>query len=236
MNHSSASWTNWEWRTLALAGVCQCATYVDRIARLGELPDDSLFSALYPLYQLDPRSNIDAFGDPSRFSHGLQSVSRLLGNDPQQDKDNEVRYLLGMLFLSGKLEKSPDMLQIIRTRLKQSGQLFIEVRLDHDNLSPSQADDGIAHERFEEWVQGVAVLYQDTISRFSHRVQVKGKQEHLQKDAVASRIRALLLAGIRLAILWHQLGGRRLHLMLYRKRIIETAEALRKSLMSGGVH
>ncbi|MEQ8953835.1 MAG: DUF489 family protein, partial [Gammaproteobacteria bacterium] len=51
-------------------------------------------------------------------------------------------------------------------------------------------------------------------------------------DYVANCIRALLLAGIRAAFLWYQLGGRRWRLLLYRKRIQETAHNMRRSLLS----
>jgi CII-binding regulator of phage lambda lysogenization HflD len=60
----------------------------------------------------------------------------------------------------------------------------------------------------------LAALYQDTISRLTMRIHVKGVPEHLRKQAVADKIRALLLAGIRSALLWHQLGGRRWHLFV----------------------
>ncbi|MGH8570919.1 MAG: DUF489 family protein, partial [Gammaproteobacteria bacterium] len=34
------------------------------------------------------------------------------------------------------------------------------------------------------------------------------------------KIRAVLLAGVRAAMLWHQIGGRRWHLPVFRKRIL----------------
>jgi len=55
--------------------------------------------------------------------------------------------------------------------------------------------------------------------------------EHLKNEHVANRIRALLLAGIRSAVLWYQLGGRRWRLVIYRKRIEETAGNIRRKLI-----
>ena len=74
-------------------------------------------------------------------------------------------------------------------------------------------------------------LYQDTISKLPYRIQVQGKIELLRNDQIAMRIRALLLAGIRAAVLWHQLGGRRWHLIFYRKRIHETSATIRRKLI-----
>jgi len=47
---------------------------------------------------------------------------------------------------------------------------------------------------------------------------------------VANRIRALLLAGIRSAVLWYQLGGRRWRLVVYRRRIQHTAANLARRI------
>ncbi|MGK0404322.1 DUF489 family protein, partial [Alcanivorax borkumensis] len=49
---------------------------------------------------------------------------------------------------------------------------------------------------------------------------------HLQDDNKAARIRALFLAGVRAAFLWHQLGGRRWHLLFQRKRLISVIESI----------
>jgi high frequency lysogenization protein len=48
----------------------------------------------------------------------------------------------------------------------------------------------------------------------------------LQMEHVADRIRALLLAGVRLAWLWQQLGGRRWHLILRRRTVLVGLRAL----------
>jgi len=55
---------------------------------------------------------------------------------------------------------------------------------------------------------------------------VQGKPEYLNTPTNANRIRALLLAGMRAAVLWRQLGGNRLKLLWTRRGIVERAEAL----------
>jgi high frequency lysogenization protein len=62
-------------------------------------------------------------------------------------------------------------------------------------------------------------LYQQTVSTLSRRVQVTGDIAQLRRDDIAAEVRALLLAGIRFAWLWRQLGGRRWHLVLRRSNI-----------------
>ena len=75
-------------------------------------------------------------------------------------------------------------------------------------------------------IAAMADIYKQTISCISPRIMVKGKPLHLQNPDTQNRIRALLLAGIRSAILWKQLGGKRLQLLFARKRILAEAEKL----------
>jgi high frequency lysogenization protein len=64
------------------------------------------------------------------------------------------------------------------------------------------------------------------------RIHVKGVPEHLRKQDVADKIRALLLSGIRSALLWQQLGGRRWHLFVYKKRIRDCVTDVRRRLIT----
>jgi len=45
-----------------------------------------------------------------------------------------------------------------------------------------------------------------------------------------NRIRACLLAGIRSAILWRQVGGTKWQLLFFRRRIFDTAQHLYNSI------
>jgi high frequency lysogenization protein len=68
----------------------------------------------------------------------------------------------------------------------------------------------------DEVVTELGAIYQRTLSTLPRRVHVTGDPAVLQRPAVAARIRALLLGGVRAAWLWHALGGRRWHLLLKR--------------------
>jgi high frequency lysogenization protein len=43
--------------------------------------------------------------------------------------------------------------------------------------------------------------------------------QRLQNENLAAKIRVLLFAGVRAAVLWQQCGGKRWHLLFQRKRI-----------------
>ena len=57
------------------------------------------------------------------------------------------------------------------------------------------------------------------------RILVEGETTNLRDSRKASLIRALLLAGIRSAVLWRQLGATRWSLLFSRRRLVEDAEA-----------
>jgi hypothetical protein len=50
-------------------------------------------------------------------------------------------------------------------------------------------------------------LYADTVSHLRPRVMVQGNPHYLGQAAIVSEIRAVLLAALRSAVLWRQLGG-----------------------------
>jgi len=100
------------------------------------------------------------------------------------------------------------------------------------NALAAQQDTALPNDREMEKISYLAALYQDTISQLPFRIHVTGKVEYLRDTLVANKIRALLLAGIRSAVLWHQLGGRRWHLFFYRKRIRACVGEIRQSLLA----
>ena len=64
----------------------------------------------------------------------------------------------------------------------------------------------------------LADLYKQTLSQLSFRIRVTGNPTYLQNAATADKVRAILLSGIRAAILWRQVGGRRWQLLFSRRR------------------
>jgi high frequency lysogenization protein len=75
-------------------------------------------------------------------------------------------------------------------------------------------------------VARLADTYSQTISTLSPRIMVSGENNQLKNPENANRVRALLLAGIRSAVLWRQCGGRQWHLLLQRRKLIESARQL----------
>lgn len=216
--------TRWEQQNLALAAVAQCASLVNRIATTGELPEPDLIAAVNPLFVVDPKGISDVYPNPIDLSLGLKTVQAIFSAERGAESNEVVRYTLGMLLLRNRLTANEQMQDRIRQSL---------ARIDPLQLSRNNADseDNSRLDR-ERTFRQLAGLYQDTISTLSYRIQVQGKVEHLKDEDIANEIRGLLLAGIRSAVLWYQLGGRRWRLLFYRRKVYETAGNIRRKLLS----
>ncbi|MFO8023597.1 high frequency lysogenization protein HflD [Thiohalophilus sp.] len=198
-----------EEQVLALAAVFQVAQLVHNIASSGRYEEDDLRLCLQGILNTDPDSVQDVFGPPGSLRTGLQALVNQLGTTANQRQVEIARYVIVLLHLQGKLNKNPAMLEQIANGIER-----VRAQLEHYDLTHTNV------------LANLASIYSDTISTLSPKIMVNGEQQHLSNPDNVSRIRALLLAGIRAGVLWRQLGGRRWHILLKRKRLIDTAQQL----------
>jgi len=78
----------------------------------------------------------------------------------------------------------------------------------------------------DAFIHSIAELYKDTISTLPIRIQVVGEQNYLTQPDIQDKIRCCLFCGMRSAVLWRQMGGKRRQLILNRKLLINTAGEL----------
>ena len=76
----------------------------------------------------------------------------------------------------------------------------------------------------------LAELYANTISTLGPRIMIRGDQNHLTNTENAAKMRTLLLAGIRAALLWNQAGGTRWKLLFERGKMQREADSLLKRI------
>lgn len=224
MNSTSNKFNEWEYRNIALAVVIQCANLVNTLAQSGRADEAQIKACIDPLLVTDPDTVADIYPDVSRFSNGLSILQKALDSNGMSEFSDSMKYVLGMTVLQQQLMAVPEMQAAIRQRMLQRDSLFLD-REEQDSMAPVEKSD-----QYDYAV--LAALYQDTISKLTYRIHVKGNVEHLRNQRVADQIRALLLAGIRSALLWHQLGGRRWHLFIYKRRIRESVAAIRRNLFA----
>ncbi|QKX18318.1 high frequency lysogenization protein HflD [Microbulbifer sp. YPW1] len=201
--------SNWRDQALALAGVFQAAILVERLAKTGTAPAEQMETAVYSLFQQNPETTEDVFGGVEKLLPGLRGARQLLATRSHPEYTDCLRYVLSILYLQRQLAKKPDLLSIIGNRLEKA-----QLQSDHF---------GIGHENV---YANLASIYSDTLSTFRFRIQVLGDFNFLQQQRIANQIRTMLFAGVRSATLWRQLGGRRLHLLFQRKKLIAAMDAL----------
>ena len=198
-------------QVIALSGVAQAATLVDQIARTGDTDNDAYQVSIGSLFEFDPPSTESVFGDVKGVGVGLATLQSILTPSNYAQQQMPARYLSGMIFLERKLSGNTDMMDVIHSRLEHTA--YRATHFDDDTAGLASA---------------IAAIYQDTISQFQYRIHVSGEADHLRNSKHADRIRALLLAGIRAAMLWRQVGGRRWHLLLRKGQLRQAAIELKK--------
>ncbi|EZH83228.1 DNA repair protein [Ectopseudomonas composti] len=198
---------------VALGAVFEAAVLADKIARTGQVSEASMGCMLGSLLARDPKSTLDVYGgDDLNLRDGYRALISSLERNPSALQREPLRYSLAMIGLERQLDKRGDMLQVMSSRLDQIQQQVEHFGLVHDNV-----------------IAGCGGLYQDTISTFRQRIQVHGDMRFLQQPNNAAKIRALLLAGIRSARLWRQLGGHRWQLVFSRSKLLKELYELTRS-------
>jgi len=196
-------------RVLALAGVFQAAVLAGQIAHRGLADSAPLESSLGSIIETEPANVPAVFGGIAGVKTGLQVLLAQLDRAPGGRNLEVVRYAMTLLQLAGRLMRDSARLEDI-----SKGIDAVKDRLQHFP---------IAH---QNQLAMLAEIYQRNISSLTPRVMVSGEPLHLQNPDNQNRIRAILLAGIRAAILWQQCGGNRWKLLVGRRRLVSTARDL----------
>ena len=196
-----------EARVIALAGVLQGCRLVHEMATNGRADPGSAESSLASVFRIDADSAADVFGGLSGVRLGLETLVAQF--DGAERNLPLTRLVLGVLRLQRRLARNPRMLRALRDGIDA-----IKRQVDHF---------GLAHPT----VQGrLAELYVSTLSQLRPRVIVHGNPQHLSNPQIVAQIRSLLLASVRSAVLWRQVGGGQLRLMLRRREYSMLARGL----------
>jgi len=196
-------------RTMALAGVYQAVILVKEVANTGNIADAQLAPILETLFRFDANKVIDVYGDNNTIKKGLNALRGQLSGNKQTIDMEITRTIINLLNLEKLLNKSPQMMDKLGAELETTQNKIDYFHITHDNIVASLAD-----------------IYQQNISPVGPKIMIPGKEIYLSQTKNANKVRALLFAGIRSAVLWKQCGGSRWQLLLSRKKYIESAEQL----------
>jgi high frequency lysogenization protein len=193
-------------RVLALAGMLQALKLVRQIADTGHADGEGERNALDSVFRIDAASAEEIYGNARSLRVGL-----LLLRDYFTDRSGDQALpKLGMALLQ------------IERRFVADASLAQEV------LDGIRALEGIAERQgsiHPDVISKLGQLYADTISHLRPKVIVQGNPHYLQQQDVVAEIRALLLAALRSAVLWRQMGGTLWDFVFSRRAMMAAIEA-----------
>lgn len=189
-------------RILALAGMVQALQQVRRIADTGQADSAILDTAVSSVFRIDADSAAGVYGGNAAVRPGLLLLRGYFRNEARDEL--LPRLALAVLQLERRFSRDAAATQV------HDG--ILAVAPSSDRLGPTHPD----------VLAALGSLYAQTVSQLRPRVLVQGNPHYLGQATVVAEIRAVLLAALRSAVLWRQLGGS-LWDFLLRRRDMATA-------------
>ena len=193
-----------DYRSLALAALFEALAEVQSAAEgRGGAGVEHL---LAPLFAIDADSVAAVFAPPARYRNGVKAAAAAIAG--QRSMLRVLNTAFAVLELATLLQRDD----------RIAGELSQRLR----TLADAPRDRAL--------FLALDEAYQETIGRLGKRIQVSGDPAALKQPETAARIRALLLAAVRFAWLWRQLGGRRWQLLVGRRKLVAGLDRLKREL------
>ena len=192
-------------RVLALAGMAQALQQVRRIAETGQSEAAVVQASLDSVFRIDAASPVEVYGQIAGVSSGLRLLRGYLGNEARDE--TLPKLALSVLQLERRFVRETNTVDAVGSGISE--------------IAPQAQAQGSTH---PEVLAALGGLYADTISHLRPRVMVQGNPHYLGQPGVVAEIRAILLAAVRSAVLWRQLGGSYWDFLLSRKAMLEAAD------------
>lgn len=191
-------------RVLALAGVVQALAQVRRIAETGQSDAATVQAVLDSVFRIDAETTEAVYGHAAELGPGL----RLLRDYFNREASDEglARLALSVLQLERRFVREPETVAAVGGGLAE--------------IAAQAKSSGSTH---PEVLSALGGLYADTISHLRPRVMVQGNPHYLGQPGVVAEIRAILLAAVRSAVLWRQLGGSFWDFLLSKRAMADAA-------------
>ena len=206
-----------EGRVIALAGLFQTLALVRALATHGSCDTNAARHSIASVFRIDADTPADVFGGIGNLRLGLETLVAQLGESGKRDF-GLTRMAVHVLRLERALARRPDVLRAVRAGIDSLQGMATQVESGQVDASARLAE-----------------LYAQNLSRLQPRILVEGNPTYLQQPAQVNQIRTLLLAAVRAAVLWRQLGGSQLRLLFRRRQYAMLARGLlAQCTLSGG--
>ena len=188
-----------EERVLALAGLFQACALAQQLANDGRCDEAAMEASIASVFRIDAPSVIGVYGNISNLKFGLRQLISQLDDG---DRDMAVtRMIVTVMRLERSLTNRPALLEKL-----QQGIVAAQRQVEHFGQDSAQVTGRLAQ------------LYASTLSTLTPRVMVSGNPQLLQQTPIVEKIRANLLAAVRSAVLWRQVGGRQWQVIVFRRQ------------------
>ncbi len=198
---------------LALAGMFQAGHIIRQIAHSEPLDPAAYEASIQSIFNNDVLSTEAVYGGTAGVTLGLSILKTIFDKNHKQRDLEIARYVFGITSLEKKLRQNTRMLDSLRIGIDRC-------QLQADIYTPIH----------ENVIANLADVYKETISQLKPKIIVAGDQSQLSHAVHANKVRTLLLALMRSAVLWRQKGGKRWQLIFSREKIMQKANAY---LLSG---
>lgn len=193
-------------RVLALAGIAQALQQVRRIAETGHSEAAIVRTAMDSVMRIDAPEPAAVFGSALQVEPGLRLLRDYFRN---QGKDELLpRLALSVMQLERRFVRESTTVDKVEAGVRRAAARAKELG---DSSHP-------------DVLSAMGELYKDSISQLKPKIMVQGNPHYLNQATVVSEIRALLLAAVRSAVLWRQLGGNYWDFLFSRKAMVEAIE------------
>ncbi|PZP58178.1 MAG: lysogenization regulator HflD [Pseudoxanthomonas spadix] len=191
-------------RVLALAALAQSLSQVRRIAETGHSDNGATGVVLDSVFRMDAESTEAVYERVANLGPGLRLVRDYFSGE---NKDESLsRLALAVMQVERRFVRDPETVAAVSGGLEE--------------IAPQAGERGSTH---PDVLMALGTLYADTISHLRPRVMVQGNPHYLAQPGVVSEIRAILLAAVRAAVLWRQLGGSLWDFVFARKAMVSAA-------------
>jgi high frequency lysogenization protein len=199
-------------RVLALAGIFQACRLVQQAARKNMVDNEALEASLVSIVNVNADTTAAVYGGTQALRLGLRTLQEQLDKGGVPRDLELARYVVSVMHLERQLANQPEMLVRIGAGVEAVQQKRETFAITHSEVIAQLAD-----------------IYADTVSKLATRIIVQGEEGYLSNPETANKVRALLLAAIRSAWLWRQVGGRRWQLVFGRGAMAREVTALLQS-------
>jgi len=195
---------------LALAALIQAVSLASELAMSGVCDIPSAQQLIAAIYVFDTPST-DRLYPARQLTAGLRAFSQIFAPSEalKASQQSQARYVIKLNNLAKKLNNNPGVMAELAERIKHA-----TVQRDFFLNEPDRT------------LESLSGIYLWLAHELKVDFKILGQSQYLLDHQRVNRIRALLLAGVRAAVLWQQLGGSAWHLWWRRKTYLHLSQQL----------